>query len=105
MARRPRLLLPAGRSASILTPCLAKDRASSALRHDALARVRWRGAALAETDPVLYRLLEGLFIDRMDGNEEIFDRIMNDAQFRDLASRHLVRDGYGRLRAGKGDKV
>jgi type I restriction enzyme, R subunit len=48
---------------------------------------------------VFERMLEGLFIDRMEGNEEIFDRIMQDAGFRDVASAHLVRDVYERLRA------
>jgi type I restriction enzyme R subunit len=33
---------------------------------------------------VFDRMVEGLFVDRMEGNEEIFDRIMNDPQFRDL---------------------
>jgi type I restriction enzyme R subunit len=54
---------------------------------------------------VFDRLLEGLFIDRIEGNEEIFDRIMNDPQFRNLASLHLMRDVYERLRAEKGDKA
>ena len=48
---------------------------------------------------VFDRMLEGLFIDRMEGNEEIFDRIMNDPQFRDLASAQLMREVYERLRA------
>lgn len=52
---------------------------------------------------VFDRMLVGLFIDRLDGNEEIFDRIMNDSQFRDLASAHLVREVYERLRAAKGE--
>jgi type I restriction enzyme R subunit len=47
------------------------------------------------------RMLEGLLIDRMDGNEKIFDRIMNDPQFRDLALAHLVREVYERLRTTK----
>jgi type I restriction enzyme, R subunit len=47
---------------------------------------------------VFERMLEGLFIDRMEGNEEIFDRIMQDASFRDAASRHLMREVYERLR-------
>ena len=47
---------------------------------------------------VFERMLEGLFIDRMDGNEEIFDRIMKDPQFRNIASDHLVRAVYERLR-------
>jgi type I restriction enzyme R subunit len=47
---------------------------------------------------VFERMLEGLFIDRMEGNEEIFDRIMQDANFRDVASAQLVREVYERLR-------
>lgn len=47
---------------------------------------------------VFERMLEGLFIDRMEGNEEIFDRIMQDASFRDAASTHLMREVYERLR-------
>jgi type I restriction enzyme, R subunit len=47
---------------------------------------------------VFDKMLEGLFIDRMEGNEEIFDRIMNDPTFRNLAAEHLMRDVYERLR-------
>jgi type I restriction enzyme R subunit len=47
---------------------------------------------------VFEHMLEGLFIDRMEGNEEIFDRIMQDASFRDVASAHLVREVYERIR-------
>ena len=47
---------------------------------------------------VFERMLEGLFVDRMEGNEEIFDRIMQDANFRDVASAHLVHEVYERLR-------
>jgi type I restriction enzyme R subunit len=53
---------------------------------------------------VFDKLLEGLFIDRMEGNEEIFDRIMNDPQFRNLASAHLMRDVYERVRKGEETK-
>jgi hypothetical protein len=42
-------------------------------------------------------MLEGFFIDRMEGNEEIFDRVMNDLAFRNLAAEHLMRDVYQRL--------
>lgn len=56
------------------------------------------------------RILEGLFIDRMDGNEEIFSRVMSDKQFRGLAQAHLARELYDRIRdsraadAGKVDR-
>lgn len=44
------------------------------------------------------RILEDLFIDRMDGNEEIFRRVMSDKQFRGTAQDHLAREIYDRLR-------
>src|SRR5258708_30033014 len=47
---------------------------------------------------VFDRMLEGFFVDRMEGNEEIFDRIMNDPAFRNLASEQLMREVYERLR-------
>jgi type I restriction enzyme, R subunit len=52
---------------------------------------------------VFNRVLEGLFIERMDGNEEIFKRLMNDDEFRTLAAEHLVRDVYQKIREGLGD--
>jgi type I restriction enzyme, R subunit len=48
--------------------------------------------------PVFERVLEGLFIDRMEGNEDIFDRLMNDPEFRNIAANELLRDVYNRLR-------
>jgi type I restriction enzyme, R subunit len=38
------------------------------------------------------------FIDRMEGNEDIFDRLMNDPEFRNIAANELLRDVYNRLR-------
>jgi type I restriction enzyme, R subunit len=48
---------------------------------------------------VFERMLERLFIDRMEGNEDIFDRIMQDSSFRDAAATHLMQEVYDRLRA------
>jgi type I restriction enzyme R subunit len=48
---------------------------------------------------VFDRMLEGLFVDRMEGNEEIFDKVMNDPTFRNIASEHLMREVYERLRS------
>lgn len=50
---------------------------------------------------VFDRMLEGFFVERMEGNEEIFDRIMNDPAFRNLASEQLMREVYERLRNGE----
>jgi hypothetical protein len=52
---------------------------------------------------VFDRMVEGLFIDRLDGNEEIVDRIMNDPAFRNLASDQLMREVYERLRRPAGE--
>ena len=45
-------------------------------------------------------MLEGLFIERMEGNEEIFTRLMNDDSFRGIATEHLVREVYQKIRGG-----
>ena len=43
-------------------------------------------------------LLEQLFVERMDQNEEIFVRYMNDPGFRDLVSTWMASEAYRRLR-------
>lgn len=43
-------------------------------------------------------LLERLFVERMDQNEEIFVRHMNDAPFRDILSGWMASEAYRRLR-------
>lgn len=43
---------------------------------------------------VFDKMLEKLFVERMDGNEEIFTRLMNDDEFRTLASKYLVKEVY-----------
>ena len=47
---------------------------------------------------VFDKMLEGLFIERMEGNEEIFAKVMNDDKFRDVAKDHLLKQVYGKLR-------
>ena len=39
-----------------------------------------------------------LVIDRMEGNEEIFGKLMSDAEFRALAIEHLLHKVYGALK-------
>ncbi len=46
-------------------------------------------------------LLERLFVDRMDQNEEIFVRYMNDLPFRDVVSTWMSSEAYRRLRASE----
>lgn len=49
---------------------------------------------------VMHNLLERLFAERMDQNEEIFVRYMNDARFRELVSAWMSSEAYRRLTAG-----
>ncbi|WP_295447489.1 type I restriction endonuclease [uncultured Thiodictyon sp.] len=44
------------------------------------------------------RMLDELFIARMEGNEEIFSRVMTDAEFRSAAQDHLAREVFRRVR-------
>ena len=47
---------------------------------------------------VFKRLLESLFIERMDQNEDIFVRFMNDAAFQKVVTNWLASEAYQRLR-------
>ena len=46
----------------------------------------------------LDRMLDELFIARMEGNEEIFSRVMTDAEFRSAAHEHLAREIFRQVR-------
>jgi len=50
----------------------------------------------------LDRMLDELFIARMEGNEEIFSRVMTDAEFRSAAHDHLAHDIFRRVREKQG---
>ncbi len=47
---------------------------------------------------VFEKALEGLFIDRMEQNEELFARYMNDPAFQKIVAEHLLRQVYDQLR-------
>ena len=47
---------------------------------------------------VFEKAFEGLVIDRMEGNEEIFGKLMSDGEFRKLALEHLLHKVYGTLK-------
>lgn len=72
------------------------------IREDAVADDGLRQAALANTMEnfgfVFSKALESLFIDRMDQNEEITTKFMNENQFRDAVSRHLLKEVYHQIR-------
>jgi type I restriction enzyme R subunit len=48
---------------------------------------------------VFDKAVEGLFIDRLDQNEELTARYMNDAEFQQVVNAHLRREVYERIRA------
>ena len=60
-------------------------------------------AALANTfenfSSYFERVLEELFIERMDGNEDIFNHVMSDTTFRGMAHDHIARQVWERIRA------
>jgi type I restriction enzyme R subunit len=47
---------------------------------------------------VFEKAFEGLVIDRMEGNEEIFSKLMGDGEFRKLAVENLLHKVYGALK-------
>ena len=51
------------------------------------------------------RVLDDLFIQRMEGNDEIFRRVMSDKQFRLLAQDHLAREIFERIHQGASTEV
>jgi type I restriction enzyme R subunit len=50
---------------------------------------------------VFEKAFEGLVIDRMEGNEEIFGKLMADGEFRKLAVEHLLHKVYAALKKDK----
>ena len=52
----------------------------------------------------LDRILDDLFIARMEGNDEIFSRVMTDTEFRSAAHEHLAREIFRRIREDQGER-
>jgi type I restriction enzyme R subunit len=73
------------------------------VRETAVANAQLRQAIRANSienfEPVFNKQLENLFIERMDGNEEIFVRLMNDEAFRNVAASYLMRAVYQQVKA------
>jgi len=64
----------------------------------ATGKEKLREAARANTldnfSLVFNSMLEGMFIERMEGNEEIFAKLMNNDRFREAAANGLVKRVY-----------
>ncbi|MEY4593204.1 MAG: hypothetical protein RIR18_2099, partial [Pseudomonadota bacterium] len=73
------------------------------IRETAVNNEQLRQAIIANSienfEPVFNKQLENLFIERMDGNEEIFVRLMNDESFGNIATSHLMRAVYQQVKA------
>ena len=69
---------------------------------DAVADTNLRQAAIANTMEnfgyVFRKALEGLFIDRMEQNEEITAKFMNEKDFQDAVTKHLLEQVYSQIR-------
>ena len=70
---------------------------ASAERDEDIAEVA-RANNFPDFASYLDRMLDDLFIARMEGNEEIFSRVMTDDEFRSAAHGHLAREIFRRVR-------
>jgi len=52
---------------------------------------------------VFRKALEGLFIDRMDQNEDITAKFMNEDAFKELVTLHLLKEVYDHIRQAASD--
>ena len=70
---------------------------ASAENHEGIAEAA-RANGLSDFASYLDRMLDDLFISRMEGNEEIFTRVMTDPEFRSTAHAHLAQEIFRRVR-------
>ena len=70
---------------------------ASAENDEAIAEAA-RANGLSDFASYLDRMLDDLFISRMEGNEDIFTRVMTDPEFRSTAHAHLAQEIFRRVR-------
>lgn len=77
------------------------------VREDAVADPEIRESALANTrenfDLFFSQKLEDFFVDRMDRNEKIAERFMNDRDFQSAVAAEFLKDVYGKIREQEDD--
>ncbi len=78
------------------------------VRETAVANEQLRQAAIVNSmenfAPIFNKELESLLIERMEGNEDIFSRMMNDDAFRNVAAGYLMKAVYRHIAAhGSGE--
>ena len=73
------------------------------IKENAISNTDLKQAAIANTMEnfgyVFKKALEGLFIDRMDQNEEIMAKFMNDKEFQETVGKHLLKEVYEQIRS------
>jgi type I restriction enzyme R subunit len=74
------------------------DQVRATAEHDEKIVEAAQANNLANFSSYFGRILDDLFIQRMEGNDEIFNRVMSDPSFRKAAQEHLAKDVYERLR-------
>jgi type I restriction enzyme R subunit len=78
------------------------------IREDAVADSGLRQAALANTMEnfgyVFLKALEGLFIDRMEQNEDITAKYLNEKEFQEVVSKTLFKQVYEQIRRENQDQ-
>jgi type I restriction enzyme R subunit len=74
------------------------DQVRATAEHDEKVVEAAQANNLANFSAFFDRILDDLFIQRMEGNDEIFNRVMSDPSFRRAAQEHLAKDVYERLR-------
>lgn len=74
------------------------DQIRASAEHDDKIVEAAKANNLANFSSYLERMLDELFIDRMEGNEEIFSRVMTDKEFRSAAHEHLAHEIFQRIR-------
>ena len=77
------------------------DQIRASAEHDETITEAARANSFADFSTYLDRVLDELFIARMEGNEGIFSRVMRDAEFRSAAHEHLAREIFYRVREGQ----
>jgi type I restriction enzyme R subunit len=73
------------------------------VRETAVTNEQLRQAVMANSienfAPVFNKQLENLFVERIEGNEEIFVRLMNDEAFKSVAASYLMKAVYRQIKA------
>ncbi|NBD32417.1 MAG: DEAD/DEAH box helicase family protein [Cyanobacteria bacterium] len=68
----------------------------SAIANESLRQAA-KANAIEDFEPVFKRMLESLFVERIEGNEEIFARVMNDEELRENLSAEMIKVVYERI--------